>query len=84
MAAPSINNREDDGVKMSVHVDDFLVIGPEGPVRILFEWFGQHTAVKGLETFDSVRGLKYLGCCTSLFQVDTWRQLQVTSRGWPR
>ena len=37
MAAPSICNREDDGVKMSVHVDDPLVIGPEGPIRILFE-----------------------------------------------
>ena len=60
MAAPSIYNREDDGVKMSVHVDDPLVIGPEGPIRILFEWLGQRIAVKGLETFDSVRGLKYL------------------------
>ena len=60
MAAPSIYNREDDGVKMSVHVDDPRVIGPEGPIRILFEWFGQCIAVKGLETFDSMRGLKYL------------------------
>ena len=60
MAAPSIYNREDDGVKMSVHVDDPLVFGPEGPIRILFEWLGQRIAVKGLETFDSVRGLKYL------------------------
>ena len=56
MAAPSIYNREDDGVKMSVHVDDPLVIGPEGPIIILFECI----VVKGLETFDSVRGLKYL------------------------
>ena len=56
MAAPSIYNREDDGVKMSVHVDDPLVIGTEGPIIILFEG----TVVKDLETFDSVRGLKYL------------------------
>ena len=56
MAAPSIYNREDDGVKMSVHVDDPLVIGPEGPIIIFFECI----VVKGLETFDSVRGLKYL------------------------
>ena len=61
MAAPSMYNREDDNVKMSVHVDDSLVIGPEGPIRILFEWLGQRIAVKGLETFDSVRGLKCLG-----------------------
>ena len=61
MAAPSIYNREDDGVNMSVHVDDPLEIGPAGPIRILFEWLGQRIAVKGLETFDSVRGLKYLG-----------------------
>ena len=60
MAAPSINNREDDGVKMSVHVDDPLVIGPEGPITILFEWLGQRIAFKSLETFDSVRGLMYL------------------------
>ena len=32
-----------------------LVIGPEGPIRVLFEWLGQRIAVKGLETFDSVR-----------------------------
>ena len=37
MTAPSIWNREDDGVKVSVHVDDPLVIGPGGPIRILFE-----------------------------------------------
>ena len=37
-----------------------LVIGPEGPIRVLFEWLGQRIAVKGLETFDSARGLKYL------------------------
>ena len=61
MAAPSIDNREDDGVKMSVYANDPLVIGPEGPIRILFERLGQRIAVKGLETFDSVRGLKYLG-----------------------
>ena len=48
-------------MKMSVHVDDPLVIGPEGSIRILFEWLGQRIAVKGLETFDSVRGLKFLG-----------------------
>ena len=48
-------------MKMSVHVDDPLVIGPEGPIRILFEWLGQRIAVKGLETFDSMRGLRYLG-----------------------
>ena len=60
LAAPSIYIRQDDGVKMSVHVDNPLVIGPEGPIRTLFEWLGQRIAVKGLETFDSVRGLKYL------------------------
>ena len=38
-----------------------LVIRPEGPIRISFEWLGQRFAVKGLETFDSVRGLKFLG-----------------------
>ena len=27
----------------------------------MFEWLGQRIAVTGLETFDSVRGLKYLG-----------------------
>ena len=37
MTAPLTFNREDDGVKLSVHVDDPLVIGPEGPIRILFE-----------------------------------------------
>ena len=37
------------------------MIGPEGPIRTLFEWLGQRIAVTGLETFDSVRGLKYLG-----------------------
>ena len=51
VAAPSIHNREDDGVKMSVHVDDLLVMGPEGPIRIFFETLGQRIAVKGLETF---------------------------------
>ena len=61
MAAPSIYNREDDGVKMSTQVDDPLVIGPDGPIGILCEWLGQSIAVKGLETFDSVRGLKDLG-----------------------
>ena len=61
MAVPSIYNRVDDGVKMSVRVDDPLVIGPEGPIRILFEWLGQRIAVKGPETFHSVRGLMYLG-----------------------
>ena len=50
MAAPSIYHREGDAVKMSVHVDDPLVIGPEGPIRVLFLWLGQRTAVKGLET----------------------------------
>ena len=61
MGAPSIYHREEDGVRMSVHVDDPLVIGPEGPIRVLFEWLGQRVAVKSLETFDPVRGLKYLG-----------------------
>ena len=60
MAGPSIYNRKDDGLKMSVHVDDPLVLGPEGQIIILFEWLGQRIAVKGLEAFDSVRGLKYL------------------------
>ena len=58
MAASSICNREGGGVKLSVHVDDPLVIGPEGPIIVLFEWLGQRIAVNGLETFDSVRGLK--------------------------
>ena len=58
--APSICNRVDDGVKMSVHVDDPLVIGPVGPLRVLFDWLGQRIAVEGLETFDSARGLQYL------------------------
>ena len=48
-------------MKMSVHVNDPLVIGPEGPIRVLFDWLGMRIAVKGLETFDSARGLKYLG-----------------------
>ena len=48
-------------MKMSVHVDDPPVIDPEGPIRTLFEWLGQRIAVKGLETLDSERGLKYLG-----------------------
>ena len=30
-------------------------------MTLWFEWLGQRIAVKGLETFDSVRGLKYLG-----------------------
>ena len=85
MTAPSIYNREDDGVKMSVHADDPLVIGPEGLIRILFEWLGQLIAVKGLETFDSVRGLKNLGMVYYTIPGGTWRQLlQVTSKGWPR
>ena len=48
-------------LETTVHVDDPLVIGPEGPIRNLFEWLGQRIAVKGLETLDSVRVLKYLG-----------------------
>ena len=31
----------------------------KGPNIIRFEWMGQRIAVKGLETLDSVRGLKY-------------------------
>ena len=54
---PSTTERRD-GVRMSVRVDDPLVIGPEGPIRVLFEWKGQRDAVKCLETFDPVRGLK--------------------------
>ena len=61
MMALSTYNKKEDGVKMSVHVDDPLVIGPEGPIRVLFDWLGMRIAVKGLETFDSARGLKYLG-----------------------
>ena len=59
--ALSTYNKKEDGVKMSVHVDDPLVIGPEGPIRVLFDWLGMRIAVKGLETLDSARGLKYLG-----------------------
>ena len=59
--ALSTYNKKEDGVKMSVHVDDPLVIGPEGPIRVLFDWLGMRIAVEGLETFDSARGLKYLG-----------------------
>ena len=81
MAAPSIYNREDDSVKMSGHVDDPLVIGPEGPIRILFESLGQHIAVKGLETFDSVRGPKFLGMVYCTIPGGYMRQLlQGTSR----
>ena len=59
--ALSTYNKKEDGVKMSVHVDDPLVIGPEGPIRVLFDWLRMRIAVEGLETFDSARGLKYLG-----------------------
>ena len=61
MAAPSIYHRGEDGVKISAHVDCHLVVSPEMPIRALFEWLGQRIAVKGLETFDPVRGLKFLG-----------------------
>ena len=72
-------------MKMSVHVDDPLVIRPEGPIRILFEWLGQLIAVKGLETLDSVRGLEYPGMayCTI-----PGGYLETTpsgyTEGWPR
>ena len=59
--APSIYLREEDGVEMSLHVDDLLVIGLEGLIRALFEWLGQCVAVTGLETLDPVRGLNCLG-----------------------
>ena len=36
------------------------MIRPEGPIRVLLDWLGQRIAVKGLETFDSAGGLKYL------------------------
>ena len=49
---------EEDGVRMSVHVDDPLVIrSSKGPYQ-LFEWLGQRVAVKGLETLDAGRGLR--------------------------
>ena len=47
-------------MRMTVHVDDPLVIGLGGPNRVLFEWLGQRVSVKCLETFDPVRVLKYL------------------------
>ena len=49
-------------MRISVHVDDPLVIGPEGPIRFLFEW---RVAVKSLEILDPVRRVNYLGMAYS-------------------
>ena len=72
MAAPSIYNREDDGVKMSVHVDDPLVIGPDQSEFCLSGWDNALlTRVWRLLTLcvDS----STWGWCTTLFQVDSFR-----------
>ena len=71
MAAPSIYHRDEDGVKMSVHVDEPLVLVQQGQ-------YGWDSALRlgawRLLILCVVSGT--WGRCTTPYQEDTWR--------WPR
>ena len=60
-AAQSIYYREADGVRMSVHVDDPLAVGPHAAVLALFEYLRSHIAVKVVEELTDKAGVTYLG-----------------------
>ena len=68
------HHREEDGVMMSAHVDDPPVIGPEWPIRALFDWLGQRIAVK-------VRGVKHMGMVSYTIPGG---YLETTPSRWPR